>query len=62
MRPSLTLFAGLFAANVAASSAFAVDLSESVDVAASPADAWATIADWCSITDWRMSSSERFGE
>ena len=52
MRPSLTLFAGLFGASVAAPSAFAIDLNESVDVTASPADAWAAIAEWCSIADW----------
>lgn len=52
MRLSLTLFAGLFAAGVAATPALAIDLSESVDVTASPADAWAAIADWCSIAAW----------
>ncbi len=52
MRPSSTLVAGLFAAGLAASPALAIDLSESVDVAASPADAWAAIGDWCSIKDW----------
>ncbi|MGI9420800.1 MAG: SRPBCC family protein [Geminicoccaceae bacterium] len=52
MRPSLSLLAGLFAASVVATPAYAIDLSESVDVAASPADAWAAIGDWCSIKDW----------
>lgn len=52
MRPSTTLFAGLLAAGLAGTPALAIDLSESVDVAASPADAWAAIADWCSIKDW----------
>jgi hypothetical protein len=52
MRCPSTLFAGLVAAGIAASPALAIDLSESVDVAASPADAWAAIADWCSIKDW----------
>lgn len=52
MRSTTTLIAGLFAAGMAATPALAIDLSESVDVAASPADAWAAIADWCSIKDW----------
>lgn len=52
MRPTSTLVAGLFAAGLAATPALAIDLSESVDVTASPADAWAAIADWCSIKDW----------
>jgi len=52
MRSTPTLFAGLVAAGLAASPVLAIDLSESVDVAASPADAWAAIADWCSITSW----------
>jgi len=52
MRSTPTLFAGLVAAGLVASPVLAIDLSESVDVAASPADAWAAIADWCSITSW----------
>lgn len=52
MRSTLTLFAGLFTVSVAATPALAIDLSESVDVAASPSDAWAAIADWCSIKTW----------
>lgn len=52
MRPTSTLVAGLFAASLAATPALAIDLSESVDVTASPADAWAAIGDWCSIKDW----------
>ncbi|MGI9504063.1 MAG: SRPBCC family protein [Geminicoccaceae bacterium] len=52
MRSTTTLIAGLFAASMAVTPALAIDLSESVDVAASPADAWAAIADWCSIQDW----------
>ena len=52
MRSTTTLIAGLFAAGIVATPALAIDLSESVDVAASPADAWAAIADWCSIKDW----------
>ena len=52
MRSTTTLIAGLFAAGIAVTPALAIDLSESVDVAASPADAWAAIADWCSIKDW----------
>lgn len=52
MRSTSTLFAGLIAAGLGASPALAIDLSESVDVAASPADAWAAIGDWCSIKDW----------
>ena len=39
-------------AGVAATPALAIDLSESVDLAASPADAWAAIADFCSIATW----------
>ena len=52
MRSTSTLFAGLLAAGLAATPALAIDLSESVDVAASPADAWAAIGDWCSISTW----------
>ncbi len=57
MQPKLsrstgTLAAGFLSVSIAASPAFAIDLSESVDVAASPADAWAAIADFCSIEDW----------
>ncbi len=52
MRSTTTLLAGLFAAGMAVTPALAIDLSESIDVAASPADAWAAIADWCSIQDW----------
>ncbi|MDH3659340.1 MAG: SRPBCC family protein [Alphaproteobacteria bacterium] len=52
MRSTSTLLAGLFAAGIAATPALAIDLSESVDVAASPADAWAAIAEWCSISTW----------
>lgn len=52
MRSLSTLAAGLLAAGLAASPALAIDLSESVDVAASPADSWAAIADWCSIPTW----------
>lgn len=47
-----TVAAGLFSISVAANPALAIDLSESVDVAASPADAWGAIADFCSIKDW----------
>ncbi|MEZ5934170.1 MAG: SRPBCC family protein [Alphaproteobacteria bacterium] len=59
-----TLAAGLVAAGMAASPALAIDLSESVDVAASPADAWAAIADWCSIADWHpvIASCEAYEE
>ena len=52
MRSTSTLLAGLFAAGLVTTPALAIDLSESVDVAAAPADAWAAIADWCSIKDW----------
>lgn len=52
MRSTSTLFAGLVAAGIASSPALAIDLSESVDVAKSPADVWAAIEDWCSITTW----------
>ncbi len=52
MRTTPTLFAGLIAVGLAASPALAIDLSESVDVTASPADAWAAVGDWCSIKDW----------
>ena len=52
MRTTPTLFAGLVAAGLFATPAFAIDLSESVDVAASPADVWAAIGDWCSIASW----------
>ena len=47
-----TVAAGLFSISVATSTALAIDLNESVDVAASPEDAWAAIADFCSIKDW----------
>ncbi|MEM7042342.1 MAG: SRPBCC family protein [Pseudomonadota bacterium] len=52
MRTTSTLLAGFLAAGLVATPALAIDLSESVDVAASPADAWAAIGDWCSIKDW----------
>ncbi|MEM8948633.1 MAG: SRPBCC family protein [Pseudomonadota bacterium] len=52
MRSTPTLVAGLFVAGLSANPAFAIDLSESVDVSASPADAWSAISDWCSIKDW----------
>lgn len=52
MRPTSTFVAGLFAAGLLATPALAIDLSESVDVAASPADTWAVIGDWCSIATW----------
>ena len=52
MGSSSALFVGLLAAGIAATPALAIDLSESVDVAASPTDAWAAIGDWCSIKDW----------
>lgn len=52
MRSSSILLAGLLASGLAATPALAIDLSESVDVAAAPADAWAAIGDWCSIADW----------
>ncbi|MGI9499056.1 MAG: SRPBCC family protein [Geminicoccaceae bacterium] len=52
MRSTITLFAGLLSATVAATPALAVDLSESVDVASSPGDVWAAIADFCSISTW----------
>ncbi len=52
MRSKATLLAGSLAAGLFAIPALAIDLSESVDVAASPADAWTAIADWCSIAAW----------
>ncbi len=56
MRPTSffasTLAAGFVTIGLATTSAFAIDLSESADVAASPSDAWAAIADFCSIKDW----------
>ena len=52
MRTTQTLFAGLVAAGLFATPALAIDLSESVDVAVSPADAWTAIGDWCSIASW----------
>jgi hypothetical protein len=52
MRLTSTLLASFVAAGLAASPALAIDLSESVDVAASPADVWAAVGDWCSIKDW----------
>ncbi len=47
-----TLALGMLSLSAAAAPAFAIDLSESVDVAAPPADAWAAISDFCSIKDW----------
>lgn len=47
-----TLVAGALSISVATSAALAIDLSESADVAAAPAEAWAAIADFCSIKDW----------
>ena len=44
--------AGLVSLSIASGSALAIDLSESVDVSASPTDAWAAISDFCSIKDW----------
>jgi len=63
MRPT-SFFAALAMVSVPTSSAFALDLSESVDVAASPADAWAAIADFCSIKDWHpvIAECEQFEE
>jgi len=52
MRSTFTLAAGLVAVSLTAAPALAIDLSESVDVGASPADAWAAIADFCSIATW----------
>ena len=56
MRPTSffagTAAAGVFSIGLATGSASALELSESADVAASPADAWAAIADFCSIKDW----------
>lgn len=57
MHPSLPGFKSTFAAamlsiGVAASPALAIDLSESVDVTVSSADAWTAISDFCSIKDW----------
>jgi hypothetical protein len=58
------LAAGLLALGLAASPALAIDLSESVDVAVSPDDAWAAIADFCSIKDWHpvIAECEQFEE
>ncbi len=47
-----TLILGVLSLSVAAGPALAIDLSESVDVTASPEDAWAAISDFCSIKDW----------
>lgn len=49
---SMILAAGMMSIGLAASPTLAIDLSESVDVAAAPADAWAAISDFCSIKDW----------
>ena len=45
----------------------AVDVEETVEVSASAADVWATIADFCSIADWhpviaKCEQSEKDGE
>lgn len=52
MRFTTILAAGALSVGMAATPALAIDLSESVDVDASAADAWAAIADFCSIKDW----------
>ncbi|MGI9492977.1 MAG: SRPBCC family protein [Geminicoccaceae bacterium] len=56
MRPTSffagTVAAGVFSIGMAVSAASALELSESADVAASPSDAWAAIAEFCSIKDW----------
>lgn len=59
-----TLTAGLMSVGIAASPALALDLSESVNVAASPADAWGAISDFCSIQDWHpiIAACEEFDD
>lgn len=52
MRLKSTMLAAAFATGFAAMPAFAIDVSESVDVTASADQAWAAIAEFCSIKDW----------
>lgn len=49
---AVPLAAGMLSLGLAANPALAIDLSESVDVAVSPAEAWIAILDFCSIKDW----------
>ena len=59
-----TVTVGFFSIGMATGSALALDLSENVDVAASPADAWDAISDFCSIKDWHpvIAECEQFDQ
>lgn len=52
------------ALSIGGAPALAIDLNESVDVTASPADAWAAIVDFCSIPDWHpvIAECEQFDQ
>jgi Polyketide cyclase / dehydrase and lipid transport len=69
MHPRFSLFAvplaaGMLSIGLGASPVLAIDLSESVDVPASPAEAWTAILDFCSIKDWHpvIADCEQFDQ
>jgi len=64
MRSTPFILAGLFSAGVAATPVYAIDLSETVEIAKPAADVWGAIADFCSISGWHpvIAECEQFEE